>query len=152
MSGGLHRQLNDPKKVKYWTDFTKVLLHEKAVYPLPGIWHGTSSIDGFTHGFELLTAESKEDLLDRARCLAEACESPQVYWLMHIKAKLQNTMPILFKEKILMDLSISMRMRQALQLNLMCSQHTPRCNAEAGKSQAAILSLHSCHVCRVSKF
>lgn len=74
----LHRQLNDPTKVKTWTDFTKVLLHDKAVFPLLGVWPGLSPFDGFTHGLEVLTAEDREEVLDRTRCLVEACDSPQV--------------------------------------------------------------------------
>ena len=74
----LYRRLDDPTEAKYWTDFIKVLLHQRAVFPLPGIWHGTSFFDGFTLGTDVLTGEDKEEVLDRARCLVEACDSPQV--------------------------------------------------------------------------
>ncbi|KAK9865042.1 hypothetical protein WJX84_009266 [Apatococcus fuscideae] len=70
-------RLNHPRAVKFWTDFTQVLLHPRAVVPLPGIWHGASTFEGFTQGSDILTREDREDFLDRARSLAEACDSPQ---------------------------------------------------------------------------
>lgn len=72
------RHLNTPEAVNFWTDFTQVPLSTKAVFSLPGIWHGSTSFGGFAQGMGILTLEDREDILDRARLLGEACDSPQV--------------------------------------------------------------------------
>lgn len=64
--------------MNFWTDFNQVPLPAKAVFSLPGVWHSSTPFEGFAQGMGILTMEDKEDILDRARLLGEACDSPQV--------------------------------------------------------------------------
>ncbi|KAK9862477.1 hypothetical protein WJX84_010017 [Apatococcus fuscideae] len=80
IQGPLERAAKDldvPGAVTMWTDFIEVLLPTKAVFTLPDIWHGSTSFGGFTQGMGILTLGDREEILDRARLLGEACDSPQ---------------------------------------------------------------------------
>ena len=63
-----------------------MVLPQRSVFTMPGLWQGTQALEGVGDAWEALSAvgghDAKEGLSDRLRALVEACDSLQGEYLV----------------------------------------------------------------------
>ncbi len=61
--------------VTYWSDYSKVRLHPRSNFALPGTHFNVSNFDKFDHGTDLANSNLLDDMYDDLRFFIEDCDS-----------------------------------------------------------------------------